>query len=306
MRRATIKITAKKPATGARDVPARSAFDTGRALRKYLSRLRLPGCCGPGRPALRFWLSDFRFLLLASLCLPAVFAARPVCGQPSVEALKTFQLAQAEFQAHPDNPTNAWQFARACFELGDFSTNNSERAQIANQGIAAARRALAEASNAAPPHYQLGLNLGQLARTKSLGALRLVGQMEREFTTAAALDPHFDYAGPDRSLGLLYRDAPAIGSIGSRSKAKQHLQRALELAPEFPENRLNLIESYMKWNERNTARQELVTLEAEWETARAAFTGPPWAASWQDWEARRQSAKKILGEPPKALESPRH
>jgi hypothetical protein len=71
--------------------------------------------------------------------------------------------------------------------------------------------------------------------------------MEREFSLARKLDEHFADAGPDHNLGLLYRDAPALGSIGSRAKARQHLQRAVELAPQYPEKRLNLIEAYLKW-----------------------------------------------------------
>jgi hypothetical protein len=39
--------------TGARDVPARSAFDQAGAVREYLRLLRLRCCCGPRRPALR-------------------------------------------------------------------------------------------------------------------------------------------------------------------------------------------------------------------------------------------------------------
>ena len=62
------------------------------------------------------------------------------------------------------------------------------------------------------------MNLGQLARTRGLSALKLVDQMEREFTRARDLDEHLDWAGPDRNLGLLYGDAPVIGSIGSRTR----------------------------------------------------------------------------------------
>ena len=101
------------------------------------------------------------------------------------------------------------------------------------------------------------MNLGQLARTKGLGALKLVDQMEREFSRARELDEQLDYAGPDRNLGLLYRDAPAIGSVGSRTRAREHLKRAVELAPQYPENRLNLIEAYLKWGERTGAYREL-------------------------------------------------
>jgi tetratricopeptide (TPR) repeat protein len=245
--------------------------------------------------------------LLAILCLAALpFAARAVEGRFAAEALRAYQSAQAAYQAHAEDPTNAWQFARTCFDLADLATNNTERAAIANQGITAARQALATNPNSAPAHYYLGLNQGQLARTETLGALRLVKHMEREFSTAAQLDPHLDYAGPDRSLGLLYRDAPSFGSIGSRTKARQHLQQAVRLAPDYPDNRLSLVESEIKWNDRNAARRQFLELEAKWDDARKTLSGPAWAASWADWNARFEAARKELGEPPKPLETPRH
>ena len=88
------------------------------------------------------------------------------------------------------------------------------------------------------------MNQGQLARTKLLGAIHLVDEMEVSFKTALALDPTYDFAGPDRCLGLLYRDAPGWPtSIGSRMKARRHLQAAADLRPNHLENRLALLES---------------------------------------------------------------
>ena len=158
-------------------------------------------------------------------------------GSPAAEtefaayAKRNFQEAQAHYRKAPGEATAAWQFGRACFDLAEFATNNTERASLAEQGIAACRLALARESNSAPAHYYLGMNLAQLARTKGLSALKLVDQMEREFTRARDLDEQLDYAGPDRNLGLLYRDAPVIGSIGSRTRAREHLRRAVEVAP---------------------------------------------------------------------------
>src|SRR5262249_17480444 len=145
----------------------------------------------------------------------------------------------------------------------------------------------------------LGLNLGQLARTRSLSALKLVAQMEKEFTTASNLDSNMNYGGPDRTLGLLYRDAPSIGSIGNRAKARQHLQCAIELAPEFPDNRLELIESYLKWGNRTDARRQLSALEQIWPKARARFVGQEWTTSWGDWEAQLEKLKRKLEDPSK-------
>ena len=231
--------------------------------------------------------------------------AQAVEGEYSALALREYRQAATPCKEQPRDVEAAWRFARACFDLAEFATNHTERAAIAEQGIAASRQALAQVSNSAPAHYYLGMNLGQLARTRGLGALKLVRQMEREFNNARLLDERFDHAGPDRNLGLLYRDAPALGSIGSRAKAGQHLDRAVLLAPDYPENRLDLIEALTKWGDRDVARRELTALQDLWPAARAQFSGPAWAVSWSDWEARRQKATKKLEEPSR-LESPRH
>ena len=166
---------------------------------------------------------------------------------------------------------------------------------------------LAHQPNSAPGHYYLGMNLGQLARTEILGALKLVREMEREFKTADDLDEHFDYAGPARCLGLLYGDAPGWPtSIGSRHKAREWLERAAKLAPDCPENHLNLIESRLKWNDRAGAGSELKTLDALWSKAQTNFVGEAWEPSWADWTIRKDAAEQSLthasqpAEPPKA------
>ncbi len=208
-----------------------------------------------------------------------------------------YQEAARLYQQAPGNAEAAWQFGRACFDLAELATNRTARAAIAERGIAACRQVIARASNLAPAHYYLGMNLAQSARTKGLGALKLVNEMEREFALTRRLDAQFDFAGSDRNLGLLYRDAPAIGSIGSRANARQHLRRAVELAPEYPENRLNLIEAYLKWGDREGGRRELQAVEALWPDARTNFVGVAWTASWADWERRLEKARGKLGRP---------
>ncbi len=233
-------------------------------------------------------LRVFATLLLTAACTLSA-------ADQSSDARKKYAEAQADYSKQQQNPDVAWKFGRACFDVGEVATNSAERALIAQQGIAACRAAVAAAPKSAGAHYYLAMNQGQLARTKSLGALKLVDEMEREFTTASKLDEKFDHAGPDRNLGLLYRDAPSIGSIGSRSKARQHLQRAVELEPDYPDNRLEFIEALIHWHDTAAARREFKTLEEHWPASKAAYSGPAWQASWEDWEARRQKYKKKLG-----------
>ena len=227
-----------------------------------------------------------------------VFAGEPRNPIFAGRAEAEYHHAQTQFQSNTNDPAAAWQFARACFDFNDFVTNNAGRATLANQGIAACRQSLACESNSAPGHYYLAIELGQLADTRrNVAAFKMVKEMEREFKTAGDLDEHFDYAGPARCLGLLYRDAPGWPvSIGSRHKAREWLEQAVKLAPDYPENRLNLVESYWQWKDHEAAGNELKTLDALWPSAQTNFTGEAWERSWNDWSTRREVARKNLKE----------
>ncbi len=216
-----------------------------------------------------------------------------------------FTAAKTRFETEVTNSEAALQFGRACYDWADYSTTDKQRAYIAEQGIAACRKVIEQNSNSAPGHYYLAMDLGQLAQTKSLGALKIVGQMEAEFKTALQLDPTFDFAGADRGLGLLYLEAPGWpASIGNKSRARQHLQTALKLYPNYPENVLNLIEAELKWNDKHDALRELTALNELWPTARKRFTGDEWAASWAGWEKRRELVEKKLAITRKSPPSP--
>jgi tetratricopeptide (TPR) repeat protein len=221
-----------------------------------------------------------------------------------------FQRTQIQFQSDPNNSTNAWRFASACYDFADFATNDTQRADIALQGIAACHHLIARDAKSAPAHYYLGMNLGQLARTELLGALALVREMEGEFKTAESLDEHFDYAGTSHNLGLLYRDAPGWpASIGNKRKARDWLERAVKLAPDYPENHLTLAESYLQWDDAGRAKLELNALDSVWSKAQTNFTGEAWEQSWDSWSTRRDDARRKLAEisgPQKSAKSPRN
>jgi hypothetical protein len=86
----------------------------------------------------------------------------------------------------------------------------------------------------APAHYYLAATLGELAQAEapSIAAYLRVYEVEREFKTAAELDVRLDHAGPARTLGELYFQAPGWPlSIGSKDLAREWLERAAALAP---------------------------------------------------------------------------
>lgn len=228
-------------------------------------------------------------VLALALLAPRAFAAdsTPTAfTNAAARAERLYQEAVAAFERAPSNVTAGWQLGRACFDRAEFARDDTERADIARRGIAACRAVLALDTNLAAVPYYLGMNLGQLARTKSLGALRLVTEMEALFERARQLDECFDHAGPDRNLGLLYLEAPGWPvSLGHRGKARKHLTRAAELASDYPENWLNLLEARRRWGEPHLDA-DLKRLAEMLPNARLRFTGEDWAAAWADWDRR--------------------
>jgi tetratricopeptide (TPR) repeat protein len=230
----------------------------------------------------------FTFAALLLLRHPFLTAAPPPPREnptyaPRVHA--AFQRAQDRWSKESNSVEAAWQFGRCAHDWADFSTNDQQRAAIAELGITACRRAIILDAKQAPAHYYLALNLGQLARTKLLGALKLIDEMEEEWTTAATLDPKFDYAGAHRALGILYRDAPGWPtSVGSEKKSRAHLEKAIELHPEYPGNRLALFQGYLEWGERKIIRTKAAETEVFLQKARTIFVGEQWALEWEDWD----------------------
>jgi len=231
----------------------------------------------------------------AAICCAAIWteiSLREDEPELAARAEKTFQQTQLRTRKEPTNTAALVAFSRAAFDWAEYSRKDSEREDVALRGIDAARAAINREPNNAAAHYWLGMNLGQLARTKSLGALKLVHEMEDEFIRALNLDENYDYAGPDRSLGLLYRDAPGWPtSIGSKKKAREHLERAVKLHPEFPDNQLALLESFEKWADRQNFDRLLKSSEAAMADGKKKFTGAEWEASWADWNKRLREMK---------------
>ena len=99
----------------------------------------------------------------------------------------------------------------------------------------------------------------------------------------------------DRNLGLLYQYAPGWPiSVGDKKLGRKHLARAVALAGDYPENRLNLAEAALEWKDLKLVQSELAALEKLWPTAKTNLIGPEWEFDWQDWEKRRAELERKL------------
>lgn len=205
-----------------------------------------------------------------------------------------WKKAREAYQSDP-SPSNAVAFARLCFDAAEFSRNHTERESYARDGIGVGNRLAQEQPKMAAAHYYLAMNYGQLAVVKRMSALKLVDMIESSLLTAKSLDPNYDFAGPDRGLGLLYRDAPGWPiSLGNKTKARTHLAAAGKLAPSYPDNLLNLLEAHVQWKERKVAREQLESITKQWPALKRQFTGEKWESAWADWDKRLAAAKREL------------
>lgn len=252
-----------------------------------------------GRPTSFLRGSTLSCLLLLLLPIGSVAAeSSPVVAR----AEHIYEAKRQAYELQRTNAEAAVAFARACFEWAELVQHDSGRSTgLGKEGSAAARRAIAVQGTNAAAHYYLALNLGEIARTKRMSGLKLVAEMEVEFEVACDLDPKIDYGGPDRCLGMLYRDAPGWPvSVGNRNKARQHFIRMVDLAPDFPENQLTMIETHLEWGEYARAERDVGLLDQSWSAAKSKFTGPEWESSWMDWNSRLKDIQKKLSEQHKA------
>jgi tetratricopeptide (TPR) repeat protein len=231
--------------------------------------------------------SPFRLGVYTGLLI--FLAAQSIGAQTDFagEAETAFHVAKQGYSTNSKDFKAALDLSRTAFDRAEFSKNDDERESLAEIGISAGRVAVALDNNSAAAHYYLALNIGQLARTKMWGALKLIGDMERELKRSIELDPKFDFAGAARTLGVLYMEAPgAPMSVGSKTKARALLERALELAPNYPDSHLTMIEALMKWKDKEALSTKMAAYAELLPKAKKEFSGHDWEWEWTDWNKR--------------------
>jgi len=196
-----------------------------------------------------------------------------------------------------DSAAKAVHLARTAFDLGEFITDKSEKADVAEIGIAAAHRAIDLKHDTAEARFYLGMNNGQLARTRTLGALSLVKHIESNLEKAIEIDAKFQNACPHLYLAILYKNAPGWpASVGNKKKSRANFEKAVQLAPLFPYNRIRHVEALIEWNDEKEARKALKDLKGILPKARERYEGPGWSHLWKEWTNRIEIIERELSE----------
>ena len=108
-------------------------------------------------------------------------------------------------------------------------------------------------------NYWYAANLGSWGLCRGImSSLKSITPMRKSMEIVLKENENFYFAGPHRVLGRLYHQAPGWPiSIGNKSKASDHLERAVKLAPTFFHNRLYLAEFYLDVGKKPKAKEHL-------------------------------------------------
>ncbi len=180
----------------------------------------------------------------------------------------------------------AWRGARACaFLAEEFPKQTARLARIyfAERGVQYAQTAITAQASRVEGHYWLGINQGLLATSKH--GIRLAPRVREAAEAAIKLDERYDFAGPLRLLGTFFAQAPPELSKGDVEQGVRLLHRAIELAPEYPQNHLHLADALVKDDKFDEAVKS-------YEQVLAAPSDPRWAPRLQAWKRAAEEGKR--------------
>ena len=162
-------------------------------------------------------------------------------------------------EALENDPTSfeaAWKLARVDYWLGAHAPQE-ERRRFLENGIEAARKAVALEPNRPEGHFWLAANMGTLAESFGLRAgLKYRGPVKEELETVLRIDPSFMNGSADRVLGRWYDRVPGLFG-GSDKKAEAHLRASLKYDEHSTVSRYFLAELLLDQGRKSEARTEL-------------------------------------------------
>jgi tetratricopeptide (TPR) repeat protein len=161
-----------------------------------------------------------------------------------------------QLQKDPRDFETAWKLARARYWLGGHASEN-ERKHLLEEGISAARAAIAIQPDRPEGHFWMAANMGALAESHGLRqGLKYRGDIKSALLTVLKIDPAFQQGSADRALGRWYFKVPGLFG-GSNRKSEEHLRKSLTYNPNSTASRYFLAETLLEMDRKADARAEL-------------------------------------------------
>jgi tetratricopeptide (TPR) repeat protein len=171
-------------------------------------------------------------------------------------ARKAAEIWADRLAKNPREFEAAWKLAKARYWLGGHAPLQ-ERKQTLEDGIAAARAAIAVEPQRPEGYFWLAANMGALAESFGLRqGLKYRGDIKSALLTVLKLDPAFQQGSADRALGRWYYKVPGLFG-GSKKKSEEHVRRSLEFDPNSTASRYFLAETLIDMDRTADAKTEL-------------------------------------------------
>jgi len=162
----------------------------------------------------------------------------------------------------------------------------------AEKGMEIAERCLMHAPENAGCRYWRAVNTGLYYKIRVVGYQSGIRKMIDDCNAVISLDPKYEHAGAYRMLGQLYTQLPQTGGnvesvTRDLSLAESYLKKAVELAPDYPENYLSLAENYLsqeKFGDAIEALADAKSLVQQWKHD----------ASYEDWKVSFRGLEKQI------------
>ncbi|MEM7676375.1 MAG: hypothetical protein AAF449_10270 [Myxococcota bacterium] len=206
-------------------------------------------------------------------------------GGPDLD--RSLAAANRILAAQPNHGEAAWRAARALY-LQTYATSDDHGKRTERcLDVSAVATAYSDRAEA---HYYKALCMGARANARQIEGLDLVPRMEEAGKAALAADQGIEHAGPHRLLGGIYLFAPAWpASIGDLDLALEHLNAAVELAPDWAENHLLLAHALVEDEQYAEGRAAL-------NRAKKLLDGPLSVGWRKPWQKKIEALEKIIVE----------
>jgi tetratricopeptide (TPR) repeat protein len=136
----------------------------------------------------------------------------------------------------PNRTNLIWRLARNHFRIGKRTVDKEQKLVIFENCLNTAKRGMEIDSNSAESIYFMGLCLGNLSLQRGIfSSLSNRDTLKTSMQRVIKIDPAVEHAGPHRFLGVYYHVLPFFLG-GDSEKAIDHLESAVNLAPDFYEN----------------------------------------------------------------------
>jgi hypothetical protein len=228
------------------------------------------------------------FIILLGICRVAA-STQSVPARDDADALyakredvasarRAAAIWSARLQKDPRDFEAAWKLARVSYWLGGHAPDAERRAAFEN-GLKAARAAIAIHPDRPDGHFWLAANMGGLAESFGLRqGLKYRGDIKAALLTVLKLDPAYQHGSADRALGRWYYKVPGLFG-GSKKKSEEHLRRSLTYDPNSSSSLFFLAETLIALDRDAEARATL-------EQLLAAPANPEWAPEDREFKEK--------------------